>query len=334
MDEPCAFREFEGTDVIQGDRDLLDLALREGRYRHVLVHLLDAAMWETLERHLDRIRLTVWVHGAEIQVWQRRKFEFERMNAAEVERQKKLSDHRLAFWREVLLRPHPNLRLVFVSQHFAQETTDDLRLDLASVAHEIIHNYIDPNIFPFAHKSPADRLRLLSIRPFASRKYANDLTVKALISLKNEPWFKNLQITIVGDGELFEEVTQPLRNLANVTLLKRFLTQAEIAQMHREHGVFLTPTRMDAQGVSRDEAMSSGLVPITNRVAAVPEFVDESCGFLAPEDDADGLASAIRALYEDPQLFLRMSQAASMRVRDQSGFGQTIARELALISSA
>ncbi len=334
MDEPCAFREFEGTDIIQGDRDLLDLALREGRYRYVLVHLLDAAMWEALERHLDRIRLTVWVHGAEIQVWQRREFEFERMDAAEVERQKKLSDNRLAFWREVLLRPHPNLRLVFVSQHFAQETTDDLRIDLASVAHEIIHNYIDPNIFPFAHKSPEDRLRLLSIRPFASRKYANDLTVKALISLKNEPWFKNLQITIVGDGELFEEVTQPLRNLANVTLLKRFLTQAEIAQMHREHGVFLTPTRMDAQGVSRDEAMSSGLVPITNRVAAVPEFVDESCGFLAPEDDADGLASAIRALYEDPQLFLRMSQAASMRVRDQSGFGQTIARELALISLA
>jgi glycosyltransferase involved in cell wall biosynthesis len=36
------------------------------------------------------------------------------------------------------------------------------------------------------------------------------------------------------------------------------------------------PSRTDTQGVSRDEAMSSGLVPVTNAVAAIPEFVDDT----------------------------------------------------------
>lgn len=331
-EEPYACREFENIDITTGDRDLLDLALQSGEYHHVLIHLMDRSIWEVVNRHLDRVKVTVWVHGAEIQVWQRRQFEFERMDEAEIERQKKLSDQRLSFWREVLQKPHPNLRLVFVSRHFAQETMSDLGLDLASVQHDIIHNYIDPDVFPYVKKSTEDRLRLLSIRPFASRKYANDLTVKALVSIAGEPWFKDLRITIVGDGELFDEVTKPLAGLPNVTLSKRFLPQPEIAQLHRENGVLLSPTRMDAQGVSRDEAMSSGLVPITSRVAAVPEFVDESCGFLAPEEDYEGLAAAIRTLHDDPVRFLELSKVAAARVRGQAGFEQTISREIGLIN--
>jgi glycosyltransferase involved in cell wall biosynthesis len=115
-------------------------------------------------------------------------------------------------------------------------------------------------------------------------------------------------------------------------LHKRFVAQAEIAQLHAQHGVLLSPTRMDAQGVSRDEAMSSGLVPITNAVAAVPEFVDEACGLVMPGEDPAQLAQAIRQLHDDPAQFLALSRAAAARVRRQSGFEQTIGRELALLS--
>lgn len=54
--------------------------------------------------------------------------------------------------------------------------------------------------------------------------------------------------------------------------LKKFLGKVRL-QIYIETLVFFWfPTRMDTQGVSRDEAMCSGLVPITNKVAAVPEF--------------------------------------------------------------
>ncbi len=326
-----SYREFEDIDVVSGDGDLLDATLSTGQYKNVLVHLLDEKMWAVLSKHIDNIKVTVWVHGAEIQVWQRRQFEFERMNAEEIKRQKRLSDKRLKFWRMVLTQPHPNLKLVFVSDYFAKEVSQDFRIDLEKVDYEIVHNYIDGNVFEFKKKGPEFRKRLLSIRPYASRKYANDLTVKAILELSKRDFFNDLDIALFGDGELFEEITSPLKKFSNVKLERRFLSHKEIAELHKEYGVFITPTRMDSQGVSRDEAMSSGLVPITTNVTAIPEFVSSECGMLVDGEDYLGMADAIEELYRSPEKFVSLSEAASQRVRMQSGLQQTILKEIEII---
>jgi glycosyltransferase involved in cell wall biosynthesis len=108
--------------------------------------------------------------------------------------------------------------------------------------------------------------------------------------LSNEPFFNELEFRLIGDGALFEETVAPLRDYPNITVERRFLTQNEIAALHKEYGIFLCPSRWDSQGVSRDEAMSSGLVPVTSSIAAIPEFVDEDCGVLAPAENAEGLS--------------------------------------------
>ena len=81
---------------------------------------------------------------------------------------------------------------------------------------------------------------------------------------------------------------------------------------------------------------SPGAVPAASRsadhpnaVAAVPEFVDESCGILAPPEDAAALAAGIAALYHDPERFLRMSRAAAERVRRQCAAERLAGREIA-----
>lgn len=333
-DEPCTFREFENVDVTHGDRDLLELALGSGAYDHVLVHLMDRSMWESLSRHIDRVRVTVWVHGAEIQSWQRRAFEFERMDPAEVERQKKLSDQRIAFWREVLAQPHPNLHLVFVSRHFAGEVAEDLGIDLSTVPHSVIHNLVDGELFPYRRKQAEDRFRLLAIRPFVSRKYANDLLVGAIQELSRRPDFSRYGVTIVGEGEDFAQAREALGSLANVELQQCFLTQREIAQMHATHGVFLSPTRWDSQGVSRDEAMSSGLVPVSEAISAVPEFVDARSGVLVTPESPAAIADAVEALAASPERFLALSEEAARRAQSQCGLAGTIERELALFAPA
>src|SRR5690606_878219 len=90
----------------------------------------------------------------------------------------------------------------------------------------------------------------------------------------------------------------------------------------------LVPTRGDTQGVARDEAMASGLVPVTNSVGAVPEFVDDGCAVLAPPEDAEAMAAGIVSLLADPMKFKRMSAAAAARARTQSGIDDVIAREI------
>ncbi len=326
------YREFEDIDVVSGDANLLDATLSTGQYSNVLVHLLDERMWAVLSKYLDTVRVTVWVHGAEIQVWQRRQFEFERMSADEVKRQKKLSDKRLKFWQSILKDPHPNLELVFVSEYFAREVSEDFSVDLGKVKYDIVHNYIDGEVFPYHQKTADHRRKLLSIRPYASRKYANDLTVKAILELSKRDFFHNLEIALYGDGDLFEQITSPLKGFANVKLHRRFLSHREIAVLHKDYGIFLTPTRMDSQGVSRDEAMSSGLVPITTNVTAIPEFVDESCGMLVNGEDYLAMANAVEELYYSPEKFLKLSKNAGERVRQQSGLGPTIMKEIQIIT--
>lgn len=327
-----SYYEFQNVDVRVGYKKELDTALRTGQYHTVLVHVLDEDMWEVLSNYLDKVRVIVWLHGAEVQPWYRRSFD----HRSEEEKQQaiKKSERRMRFWRKVFSTDTDNLHFVFVSRHFASEVMSDVGITLPENRYSIIHNFIDTELFAYQEKPIEQRKKILSIRPFVSAKYANDQTVAAILELTREPFFSDLEFRIVGDGPLFDETVAPLRKYPNVILEKRFLRQEEIATLQKEYGIFLCPTRWDSQGVSRDEAMSSGLVPITTRVAAVPEFVDEECGILADPEDFRGLAEGIRRLYHDPGLFRRLSRAAAERVRRQSGFSQTILAELDLIRNS
>ncbi|WP_222928119.1 glycosyltransferase [Luteimonas viscosa] len=327
---PLRFDEFEGVNVVAGQAEHLGMLLEGGAYDTVLVHAMDPLMWEHVKPLLETRRVVVWVHGAEIQPWFRRLSNAGADQAAR-EMTRRSSNRRLAMWEDVLRHPHPNLRVVFVSRYLEEEALGDLGVRLPEGQVHVIPNYVDGSLFRYERKDEALRGRILSVRPFASPVYANDLTVKAIEILAAEPFFEELQFTIVGDGPLFDRTVEPLRQYPNVRLEKRFLSQSAIAALHREHGVFLVPSRMDSQGVSRDEAMASGLVPVTTRIAAIPEFVDGDCAILAEPEDAAGLAAGIARLWSDPALFGSMSAAAAERVRRISEKDSTIGKELALI---
>lgn len=325
------FSEFESIDVFTGEEADLKNALLSGQFKRVFVHILDRKMWEVLEEFVDKLEIIVWVHGSEAQLWQRRAYELEGMPSHEVDRKKRLSEQRRSFWKNLLAKDYRNLKLIFVSEYFKNEFVEDICDGKENFNYEIIHNLIDSDMFPYHEKKAEDAYKVLSIRPFSSLTYANDITVKAILELSKSPEFERFQFTIVGDGDLFEETVAPLRNFKNVTLRKEFLTQAQIADLHREHGVFLVPTRMDTQGVSRGEAMSSGLVAVTTDVAAVSEFVSSDCGVLVSSEDYKALAEKLLWLAQHPEEFMSLSVNGRARVLEQCNQEQTISQELKLL---
>jgi glycosyltransferase involved in cell wall biosynthesis len=315
-DEAISYHEFKNINVMTGSQQALDKLLKNGSYKSILVHFLDPDMWHVLKNYINKVKVYVWVHGADIQAWHRRAFNYDteeqRANA------KKQSDIRLSFWRSLLTDKHPNLKLVFVSKYSAESSMEDLGIQLNKSAYEIIHNPIDMDLFNYVPKPVEQRKKILSIRPYASKVYANDLTVKVILELAKEPFFKELEFRLIGDGVLFDEIVEPLRGFDNVIIEKKFLQQKEIAELHKQYGIFLCPTRMDSQGVSRDEAMSSGLVPVTNNVAAIPEFVDMDSGVLANAENYMELAVGIVELFNNPDKFSELSSNASNIVRNKS----------------
>ena len=66
--------------------------------------------------------------------------------------------------------------------------------------YEVIHNPIDTNRFSFKKRDIELRKKILSIRTFASRKYANDITVKVILELSKHKEFEDMEFLIAGDG--------------------------------------------------------------------------------------------------------------------------------------
>ncbi|MCL6712230.1 glycosyltransferase [Pseudomonas sp. R2.Fl] len=325
---PSRTYEFDGICVNTCSHDALAKALEHTQYSAIAVHFLDRMIWSSIARAAKETRTVVWLHGSDIQSWKRRDFNYR----TDEERRAAMAAgaERDRFWRELWSVPSSNLHFVFVSAAFADETFQDLGVRPAQ-DWSVIHNPIDTALFEYQEKDPEHRWNILSVRPHASRIYANDLVSKAIRVLSKSPFFPSMRFHLIGDGEMFEENFNDLKEFANVRLERRFVGQCEIAELHRGNGIFLVPTRGDTQGVSRDEAMSSGLVPVTNDVGSIREFVDESCAILAQAEDESGLAEGIERLVSDAGLFLRLSAAAARRVRSQSDAHDVMTKELRVL---
>lgn len=168
--------------------------------------------------------------------------------------------------------------------------------------------------------------KILSIRPFTTGKYANDITVKCVKKLSDTVLFKNITVKIVGKGPHYHKLTDRIANIPNVILDNRFLNQKEIIEHHKEYGIFLCPTRQDAQGVSMCEAMSSGLVPITLYNTAIPEFLPNDKRLIC--HDCTEMMNLIIYLIEHPDEYTELSKKCSSFIAKKCGYDATVKKEI------
>lgn len=322
------FSEYEGVDIISGNNEVLDKILKEG-VDTVLVHFMSADIWKSLKELPSSINIYVWCHGADVLLFDRRSYNY--VTAEEIRYGHQVSNSIKNFWSPIFSNIPENLHFVFVSEFLAGVVMEDYGVTIPKNKYSVIHNPIDTSIFKYREKNPEDRFKLLSIRPFATRMYANDLTLKAINILAQRKDFERFDIMIVGDGKLFDKTITILKNYPNVKIRRGFLSHYEIAELHSKYGVFICPTRYDTQGVSRDEARASGLVPVTTEIAAVPEFVNKDTAMLTEPENPESIAEAVSQLADNPDLFVRMSRVTSESAVSELSMEKVITQELELI---
>ena len=323
--EAATYR-FDGVECTTGDRRRLETLAARFRPDVLAIHGLGPATWDSVAPLAGSLPSAVWLHGSEIPGFLRRK---SLLDGASPAMANDLAEQCSAFWRDALAQTSGPARLVFPSETALGYMKDSV--DLAAGRWAVIPNPIDTDLFGYEPKRIDQRFRVLLIRPFDSRCYGNDLAVEAICKLQHRSEFDRFHFRLFGDGPLFPETVQPLRKLANVVVHRGFLTQPEIAREHKLSGVFLVPTRLDTQGVSRDEAMSSGLVPVTNAIEPLSEFVDPDCASLVPPDDPDAIASALLSLANSPDSFRRKSNAAARQIRSTRSSQRVLGMDLDLL---
>ncbi|MGL5345865.1 MAG: glycosyltransferase family 4 protein [Peptostreptococcaceae bacterium] len=320
--------KFDGVDIYKGNSKMLEDVIKYGNYKKILIHFVDSTMIDTINKNIPNIEKVVWIHGYEAERWDRRLFNY---TGDEIDRNKfifdKNDENKFIFLRKIY--KSPEYTFVFVSNYHKEACESDAN---TKTKHSyVIPNVVDEKLFNFTPKDIEQRKKILLIRPFKYKHCANDLAVKAIIELAKREIFKELEFNIYGEGSLFYETLSPIKDLKNVNIHNTFLTQDEISQMHKKHGVLLCPTRKDSQGVSICEAMSSGLVPVSTNIDAIPEFVPFNCGMLSNPEDYIGLANSIEYIYNHPDIFLEMSQNASSFIKNKCGIDKTISKELEII---
>lgn len=320
---------YKGVDVLSGYvHELLGL-LSSRQYESISIHFLNHDMWNVLSPYLKTSNLYVFLHGYEVNRWIRRIFEYKTFKDLDSNISRSMQLQR--FWRHVINHKQSPAKFVFVSKWWQQAVSEDMELTFPGAKTEVIHNFIDTQLFKFNPKDPAQRFKILWVRSSDARKYGNDLAIDCLNRIRATKYWDQVQVKIIGDGKFFHEFDEAFSQESNVSIEQRFASQEEIASLHRDYGLFLVPTRLDSQGVSRDEAMSSGLVPVTNAVTAIPEFTDETCAVLAPAEDSKFMAEEILRIFENPEQFLSMSKCAAERARAQCDEMNTVRREAEML---
>lgn len=320
--------EYDGVPVYRGSPEDFARFAAETKTAFAAVHFIDENMIRALELVEKPMPVFIFVHGAEALYW------YERIFPGMLRSPRLLAGfvkgafygvYRIRTIRRFLAETRHTCRFITVSEWMKEKAVKNWRCSGASADWEIIPNIVSEERFPYREKAPEMRLRFLTIRSFDTGKYANDLTVKIILSLRSHPRFAEMHFTIYGKGRLFQSTLAPLRSLENVEIHERFVNAAEIARLHAENGVFLCPTRQDAQGVSMCEAMSSGLVPVTLYNTAIPEYL--------PEDERlvcrslDDMIALTRRLVDEPETFRTLSGLCSRFIREKCGAENTTERE-------
>ena len=327
---------YDGVRIKYMDTHEIASHLHTHDYNTVMFHFVNPKMFYGIKTMPQdkRPRSVVWLHGFEAEAWHRRYYNFLgdiKQLDAQLERRDTVYQPQKVFLQDIMTSDEYDISFIYVSEAFKSLYVDPYT-EVVPRRYEIIPNIVDERLFPYRKKTAADVKKICSIRPYVSKNYANDITAAVIEQLSRKKYFKELTFNLYGDGPLFDEVTAPLKRFNNVHLHKGFVAQSDISEIHKNHGVFLCPSRHDSQGVSIGEAMASGLVPVSNAIGGIPEFVPEGTGHLAERDNVDEMVQHFDALYQHPETFLKMSKKAAEFIRKKAGVKAVIDKEIEVIT--
>jgi len=333
----CSYFHKPGSLVYEGialelfdNIESLVAAIKAYQPDKILIHFYQSWMLEAVIK-VFKIPVIIWVHGYEALGWYRRLFNFtwySKVFLNHIRRNTKQQYH----FRKLIRYANEtgSIHFVFVSNWMRKITEQDT---LSSIKrYDIIANPIDINLFQYNKKEAGVRKKILLLRSFGSKKYANDISVKAILELSKRKCFADLSFTIIGNGNLFDKTVQPLKQFSNIKVTRGPVRHILIPAIHAEHGIFLCPTRQDAQGVSMCEAMSSGLVPVTSDNTAIPEFVTDGKSGVLTHSPVE-IADALENFSADADLFCKMSENTAQSIRTLCSIENIIQKELAIIQS-
>ena len=324
---------YEGVRVCKISFHKLRLILQTKEYQKLLIHFFDDRFAQTLDAcELSKTRIYLYSHGADT-IYR----DFNAMTAFYFEKAQPIDPHQEEYYkfRDRILRRYnemPNVKFLFVTDWTRRRSEETNGIEYKN--YDIVPCFVDSEMFAFKKKDPELRKKIFIIRKFDNiNTYSLDINVRVILELSRRPFFSELEFYIYGDGSEHDILLSPVRQFSNVHIYKKFLTHTEIAQAHAQAGIALFATRYDSQAVSSCEAAMSGLVVISSDHPGVAQEIHPKFNTLCDTENYVEYADKIEEIYNNPQLFSKLSQEMSEYLFSIYSYEHTIQKELDLFAA-
>lgn len=195
------------------------------------------------------------------------------------------------------------------SQHFAKNLE---HYHAAKTVH-VVSNGIDDELFAkysfkIRERQQNDPLKII----WSSRVSKEKRIIPFLESIKQSKYHKNIQLTVIGEGNQLQEAKAFTKANLNNTKITFFglIPHEELFQYEKDqHLSIINSYGFDTQGMTILEAIACGL-PVIYADPAMDENIPDHCGLRAKNNTPAAMAELLDYIFENPELIKTMSKAA------------------------
>jgi len=210
-------------------------------------------------------------------------------------------------------------RITAVSQYLKEETCRAFGCDGPAI--DVIHNFIDPDIYDRDKYPPLLRTQFGSTRPILMH-VSNFRTVKRVRDVIRVYAEVNREIpsvlVMIGDGPDRPAAEEEARMLGVENSVSFLGKLDQIAPLLAAADLFLLPSQSESFGLSALEALASGVPVIGTNAGGLPEVVrDGETGVLCGVGDIPGMAAAALEILQDRNRWSEMSKLGAADARER-----------------
>jgi len=223
-------------------------------------------------------------------------------------------------------------RITAVSDYLRDETIRAFGCSGCEV--EVIHNFIDPNVYnreryPDSLKDQLGRSRpvLMHVSNFRAVKRVRDV-IRVFAEVNKE---LPSVLVMIGDGPDRPAAEEEARSLGVESSVSFLGKLEQIAPLLAAADLFILPSQTESFGLSALEALASGVPVIGTKVGGLPEVIrDGETGVLCGVGDVAGMAAAALTILQDPSRWSAMSQLAIVDSRQRFSLDAIVGKYEAL----
>lgn len=203
-----------------------------------------------------------------------------------------------------------------------QRTEDALPAGIRGKVYHVVESGVDLAIWkpcPLIERSPDKAIRFVYAGRFVDWKGVQFL-VEAFVQITKKT---SAVLDLIGDGELRPIIEAQVQQagVQDQVCFHGWMAREESSEVIRQCDVFVMPSLRECGGTAILEAMSIGLPVIVTNWCGPAQYVTPECGFRVDpnshEEFVSGLADAMFALSESPNLRRRMGEAGQQRVKTE-----------------